>query len=168
MAEQATTEPEIRKGLAGVPVDYTAISKVDPESNSLLYRGYPPVQDLAKAVTFEEVAYLLWHGELPDDRQLADFEQFERAHRALDHVVKKVIDELPLTVHPMDVIRTAASVIAHATPRSRMTRPKPNSARPSASSRRSRLSSRTTSAAGAGSSSSSRATTSATRRTSSS
>ena len=47
-----------------MPVDYTAISKVNPETNSLLYRGYP-VQELAASVTFEEVAYLLWYGELP-------------------------------------------------------------------------------------------------------
>ncbi|WP_395244726.1 bifunctional 2-methylcitrate synthase/citrate synthase [Agromyces sp. MMS24-K17] len=107
---EASQAPEIRKGLAGVAVDTTAISKVNPETNSLLYRGYP-VQELAAAATFEEVAYLLWHGELPDERQLAEFEQFERANRALDPVVKRVIDELPTTAHPMDVIRTAASVL---------------------------------------------------------
>ncbi|WP_127792011.1 bifunctional 2-methylcitrate synthase/citrate synthase [Agromyces sp. LHK192] len=103
-------DPQISKGLAGVTVDVTAVSKVNAETNSLLYRGYP-VQELASAVTFEEVAYLLWHGELPDDRQLAEFEQFERRHRPLDHVVKRVIDELPETAHPMDVVRTAVSVI---------------------------------------------------------
>ena len=57
---------EIRKGLAGVVVDTTAISKVNPETNSLLYRGYP-VQELAATQPFEAVAHLLWHGELPDD-----------------------------------------------------------------------------------------------------
>ncbi|SFR68324.1 citrate synthase/2-methylcitrate synthase [Agromyces sp. CF514] len=102
--------PEIYKGLAGVPVDYTAVSKVNPETNSLLYRGYP-VQELAASATFEEVAYLLWHGELPDERQLADFEQLERSLRGLDHEIKRIIDELPLTAHPMDVVRTAVSVI---------------------------------------------------------
>ncbi len=109
------TDIEIRKGLAGVVVDTTAISKVNPETNSLLYRGYP-VQDLAAKCTFEEVAYLLWHGELPDARQLAEFEQFERAHRHLDPVVKRVIDELPTTSHPMDVVRTAVSVIGASDP----------------------------------------------------
>jgi citrate synthase len=58
------TEPDIRKGLVGVIADTTAVSKVMPESNSLTYRGYP-VQDLAEQCRFEEVAYLLWHGELP-------------------------------------------------------------------------------------------------------
>ena len=57
---------EINKGLAGVVVDTTAISKVVPETNSLTYRGYP-VQDLAAHCSFEQVAYLLWHGELPTD-----------------------------------------------------------------------------------------------------
>ena len=104
------TDPDIRKGLAGVVVDYTAVSKVNPDTNSLLYRGYP-VQELAAKCSFEEVAYLLWHGELPDERQLAEFEQLERSLRPIDDVVKKVIDELPLTAHPMDVVRTAVSVI---------------------------------------------------------
>jgi 2-methylcitrate synthase len=104
------SDTEIRKGLAGVVVDTTAVSKVNPETNSLLYRGYP-VQELAEKCTFEEVAYLLWHGELPDAAQLAEFETLERSLRRLDPVVKTVIDELPTTAHPMDVVRTAVSVI---------------------------------------------------------
>jgi 2-methylcitrate synthase len=104
------SDTEIHKGLAGVVVDTTAISKVNPETNSLLYRGYP-VQELAEKCTFEEVAYLLWHGELPDAEQLAAFETLERSLRHLDPVVKTVIDELPTTAHPMDVVRTAVSVI---------------------------------------------------------
>ncbi|WP_353829304.1 bifunctional 2-methylcitrate synthase/citrate synthase [Agromyces sp. SYSU T0242] len=117
MSEQTpqTDAPQIYKGLAGVHVDYTAISKVNPETNSLLYRGYP-VQELAASVTFEEVAYLLWNGELPDDAQLAEFEELERSHRGLDHEVKRIIDELPLTAHPMDVVRTAISVIGASDP----------------------------------------------------
>ncbi|CAM3158933.1 Citrate synthase [Arthrobacter ulcerisalmonis] len=103
-------EQDIKKGLAGVVVDYTSVSKVNPETNSLLYRGYP-VQDLAAKCSFEEVAYLLWNGELPSDGELADFTARERAGRALDPVVKQVIDALPTTSHPMDVCRTAASVL---------------------------------------------------------
>ncbi len=101
---------DIKKGLAGVVVDTTSVSKVNPETNSLLYRGYP-VQELSASCSFEEVAYLLWHGELPDERQLAEFEQLERSQRALDHNVKRVIDDLPASAHPMDVVRTAVSVI---------------------------------------------------------
>ena len=104
------TETEIKKGLAGVVVDTTAISKVNPETNSLLYRGYP-VQELAAQSTFEEVAYLLWHGELPSPQQLAEFETLERSLRHLDERVKRVIDDLPASAHPMDVVRTAVSVI---------------------------------------------------------
>lgn len=108
MSDSAVSD--IRKGLAGVVVDTTAVSKVNPETNSLLYRGYP-VQELADRCAFEEVAYLLWYGELPDAEQLATFEQRERSLRRLDPVVKRVIDELPHSAHPMDVVRTAVSVI---------------------------------------------------------
>jgi 2-methylcitrate synthase len=114
--QQQGAAPAIYKGLAGVPADYTAISKVNSDTNSLLYRGYP-VQELAASVTFEEVAYLLWYGELPDDTQLAQFEERERGHRGLDHEVKRIIDELPLTAHPMDVVRTAVSVIGASDPK---------------------------------------------------
>lgn len=103
-------QPEIRKGLAGVIADTTAISKVNPETNSLLYRGYP-VQELAANCTFEDVAYLLWHGELPTPEQLDAFVAEERTHRTLDHRVKEAIDLLPLETHPMDVVRTAISVL---------------------------------------------------------
>ena len=113
--QQQGAAPVIYKGLAGVPVDYTAISKVNSDTNSLLYRGYP-VQELAASVTFEEVAYLLWYGELPDDTQLAQFEDLERSQRGLDHEVKRIIDELPLSAHPMDVVRTAVSVIGASDP----------------------------------------------------
>ena len=101
---------EIHKGLAGVTVDTTAISKVNPETNSLLYRGYP-VQQLAEKCSFEEVAYLLWFGELPSPVQLEEFQTSERRLRGLDPVVRHVIDELPETAHPMDVVRTAVSVL---------------------------------------------------------
>src|ERR687889_1594352 len=104
------TDTEIKKGLAGIVVDYTSVSKVNPDTNSLLYRGYP-VQELAARCSFEEVAYLLWNGELPTEQELVEFTARERAGRALDPVVKQVIDALPTTAHPMDVCRTAASVL---------------------------------------------------------
>ncbi|RZU61808.1 bifunctional 2-methylcitrate synthase/citrate synthase [Zhihengliuella halotolerans] len=101
---------EIKKGLAGVVVDHTAVSKVNPETNSLLYRGYP-VQQLAAEKSFEEVALLLWTGELPTAAELDDFVAFERSNRALEPEVKAAIDLLPTTCHPMDVGRTAVSVL---------------------------------------------------------
>jgi 2-methylcitrate synthase len=109
------TDTDIRKGLTGVVVDTTAISKVNPETNSLLYRGYP-VQELAAKCTFEEVAYLLWYGELPDAQQLADFETRERSQRELPAVAKHVIDLLPVEAHPMDVVRTAVSALGAGDP----------------------------------------------------
>jgi 2-methylcitrate synthase len=101
---------DIRKGLAGVVVDYTAVSKVNPDTNSLLYRGYP-VQELAARRSFEEIAYLLWNAELPSESELAEFTARERAGRSLDPALKMIIDALPKTAHPMDVCRTAASVL---------------------------------------------------------
>jgi citrate synthase len=101
---------DIRKGLAGVVVDTTAISKVNPETNSLLYRGYP-VQELAATQPFEAVAHLLWRGELPDAAQLAELRATERAHRALADDVRAAIDLLPVAAHPMDEVRTAISAI---------------------------------------------------------
>lgn len=103
-------ENEIKKGLAGVIADETAVSKVNPETNSLLYRGYP-VQELAATQPFEAVAYLLWHGELPTAAQLEEQRAAERQHRALAPEVKDAIDRLPLDSHPMDEVRTAVSVI---------------------------------------------------------
>jgi 2-methylcitrate synthase/citrate synthase II len=101
---------EIRKGLAGVVVDTTAISKVNPETNSLLYRGYP-VQQLAAHCSLEQVAWLLWNGDLPDAEQLAAFETAERSKRAIDPRVRTVLDALPDSAHPMDLVRTAVSAI---------------------------------------------------------
>ncbi|MDX2376447.1 bifunctional 2-methylcitrate synthase/citrate synthase [Microbacterium sp. LRZ72] len=105
-----TETTEIKKGLAGVVVDTTAISKVNPDTNSLLYRGYP-VQQLAATQPFEAVAYLLWHGELPTDAQLEQLRDEERSHRDLDDNVRAALDLTPLTAHPMDAVRTAVSVI---------------------------------------------------------
>ena len=101
---------DIKKGLAGVVADETAISKVNPDTNSLLYRGYP-VQELAATQPFEAVAYLLWNGELPSEEQLAQFRKTEREHRALRPEVKAAIDQLPMDSHPMDEVRTAVSTL---------------------------------------------------------
>lgn len=107
--------PRVCKGLAGVVVDNTAISKVVAETNSLTYRGYP-VEDLAAHCSFEQVAYLLWHGELPDDQQLALFMQRERAARRLNRSMLSLLAKLPDTCHPMDVVRTLISYLGPKTP----------------------------------------------------
>lgn len=102
--------PNIRKGLDGVLVDETAISRVVPETNSLTYRGYP-VQELCQHCCFEEVAYLLWNGELPTRSQLNSFRRNERKRRELsrDHIA--VIRKFPKRAHPMDTIRTSVSYL---------------------------------------------------------
>ncbi|MEU3351834.1 bifunctional 2-methylcitrate synthase/citrate synthase [Streptomyces sp. NPDC037389] len=99
----------IHRGLAGVVVDTTAISTVIEESNSLTYRGYP-VQELAERRSFEEVAHLLWHGELPDAGQLREFRARERALRPPARTTAELLARLPRTCHPMDVLRTAVSL----------------------------------------------------------
>jgi len=103
-----TSQPEIKKGLVGVYADVSAISKVMPETNSLTYRGYA-VQDLCENCCFEEVAYLLWNGELPTRAQLDAFRKEEAANRALSPGLLKTIEGFPRDAHPMDAIRTAVS-----------------------------------------------------------
>ena len=103
-------QPEIRKGLNGVVADYTEVSKVNPETNSLLYRGYP-VHELANNVSFEEVAMLLWNGELPNEEELQEFYDAARSRRVLDEELIGVIEAMPKDCHPMDVLRTAVSFL---------------------------------------------------------
>lgn len=107
---------QIHKGLDGVVVDTTAVSMVNPETNSLTYRGYP-VQELAANCSFEQVAYLIWHGELPDTEQLASFVAEERALRPLPDALVDVLLSLPSTCHPMDVLRTGLSYLGACDPR---------------------------------------------------
>ncbi|MGO1184224.1 MAG: bifunctional 2-methylcitrate synthase/citrate synthase [Micrococcaceae bacterium] len=123
-----TAESEIRKGLAGVVVDTTAISKVNPDTNSLLYRGYP-VQQLAATQPFEAVAHLLWHGELPTEEQLAELRSTERKHRPLNDNVKAALDRLPVTTHPMDAVRTAVSILGAQDPASEDSSPEAEQAK---------------------------------------
>ncbi|WP_112140626.1 bifunctional 2-methylcitrate synthase/citrate synthase [Glycomyces dulcitolivorans] len=101
---------DIRKGLAGVVADTTAISEVVPETLSLTYRGYP-VQQLAASRSFEEVAYLIWYGELPDAAALAAFTERERSRREVTRSTIGVADRVPDGSHPMDLLRTAVSCL---------------------------------------------------------
>jgi 2-methylcitrate synthase/citrate synthase II len=112
-----STAPEIRKGLVGVVADVSAVSKVMPETNSLTYRGYA-VQELCELCSFEEVAYLLWHGELPTAGELAAFRKEEASNRAISPALHRVIREFPKEGHPMDAIRTAVSFLGMEDPES--------------------------------------------------
>ena len=102
------SEVEIKKGLVGVIADETKVSEVMPDINSLTYRGYA-VQDLAEACIFEEVAYLLLNGELPNKSQLTKFQEEERNNREISTNLKKIIQNFPKTANPMDTTRTSVS-----------------------------------------------------------
>ena len=101
---------DIKKGLLGIVVDETEVSKVMPEINSLTYRGYA-AQDLCAKCKFEEVAYLILNGELPSEKQLKNFEKVERKERNLSNTLLESIKNFPKKSHPMDVARTAVSIM---------------------------------------------------------
>ena len=101
---------EIKKGLLGIVVDETEISKVMPEINSLTYRGYA-AQDLCARCKFEEVAYLILNKELPNKKQLKQFEEEESKERTLSKNLINILKQIPKNSHPMDVARTAVSVM---------------------------------------------------------
>ncbi|MFL2886392.1 MAG: bifunctional 2-methylcitrate synthase/citrate synthase [Candidatus Pelagibacter sp.] len=102
---------EIKKGLLGIVVDETKVSQVMPDINSLTYRGYA-VQDLCEKCSFEEVAYLVLHGELPKKKQLKNFIKEERSDRKLSKEILSDIRKMPKKAHPMDVARTAVSLMS--------------------------------------------------------
>jgi len=101
---------EIKKGLLGIVVDETEVSKVMPEINSLTYRGYA-AQDLCEYCRFEEVAYLILNKDLPNSIQLKHFEKDEKNNRELSKNLYEIIKHMPKKSHPMDVARTAVSVM---------------------------------------------------------
>ncbi|MDB3894346.1 bifunctional 2-methylcitrate synthase/citrate synthase [Candidatus Pelagibacter sp.] len=101
---------EIKKGLLGIVVDETEVSKVMPEINSLTYRGYA-AQDLCEYCRFEEVAYLILNKDLPNSIQLKQFDKEEKNNRELSKNLYEIIKHMPKKSHPMDVARTAVSVM---------------------------------------------------------
>ncbi len=102
---------EIKKGLLGIVVDETTISHVVPELSALTYRGYT-VQELCDKCDFEEVAYLVLNGDLPNKNQLKKFIKQERSERKLSKQILNDIKKMPRNAHPMDVIRTCVSLMA--------------------------------------------------------
>src|SRR5947209_5221109 len=104
------TKPEYSPGLAGVIAGETAICWVDPNAG-LMYRGYD-IHQMAEKASFEEVAYLLLNGELPNGKQLVDFRQQIAAQRALPGQVTKLLRLLPRETHPMDMLRTGVSMLS--------------------------------------------------------
>src|SRR5690349_12348152 len=92
-------------GLAGIVAGETSISTVGKEGVGLTYRGYS-INDLADHASFEEVAFLLLRNYLPNPDELAAFKKTLAANRALPTPLKTVLEQLPATAHPMDVLRT--------------------------------------------------------------
>ena len=97
-------------GLRGQVAGKTALSTVGKEGAGLTYRGYD-VQDLAEHCEFEEVAYLIFFGELPSAQQLADYKAKLKGLRSLPPALKEVLERIPKDAHPMDVMRTGCSMI---------------------------------------------------------
>lgn len=103
------TKPAYSPGLAGVVAGETAICWVDPNAG-LMYRGYD-IHDMAEKASFEEVAFLLLNGELPNLEQLARFSREIAAERELPGAVVKMLGLLPRGTHPMDMLRTGVSML---------------------------------------------------------
>ena len=101
---------EVKKGLLGIVVDETTISQVMPDINSLTYRGYA-VQDLCEKCNFEEVAYLVLNGELPNKNQLKKFKNQIEKNRNISINLREIVKHMPKKSHPMDVARTIVSVL---------------------------------------------------------
>jgi 2-methylcitrate synthase len=105
-----TPKPKKSVALSGVAAGNTALCTVGRSGNDLHYRGYDIV-DLAEQSEFEEIAYLLIHGALPDRAELAAYKTKLAALRSLPVHVKEVLERLPAATHPMDVMRTGVSAL---------------------------------------------------------
>jgi citrate synthase len=111
-----TSDVKINRGLKGVYFERSGVSHIDGSKGELSYRGYS-IHDLATKSTFEEVAYLLINGELPNATELAEFDTALKAARVLPDAVYDVI-RATKDGHPMDVLRTAVSSLAALEPSS--------------------------------------------------
>jgi 2-methylcitrate synthase len=118
MSQPVIIEAAPRKksvALSGIEAGETAISKVGHEGHGLFYRGYD-IHDLAEFSTYEEVAYLLIHGEMPNTSQLSRYKTALKAMRGIPAPVKAVLEEIPAAAHPMDVLRTGCSMLGTVLP----------------------------------------------------
>ena len=115
-----TTEPAAPKvkksvALSGVIAGNSSVCTVGRTGNDLHYRGYEIVE-LARKSTFEEIAYLLIHGDLPTKSQLKDYKKKLKKLRGIPTQVKAVLEQIPAATHPMDVMRTACSYLGTVLP----------------------------------------------------
>src|SRR3954470_12449882 len=104
------TKPSYSPGLAGVVAGETEICWVDPNAG-LMYRGYD-IHEMAQQANFEEVAYLLLNGELPNTEQLTKFTREIASERELPKPIFDMLRLLPKNMHPMDALRTGVSMLA--------------------------------------------------------
>ena len=112
MAEQESQLPKPKKSVAlsGTVAGNTAVCTVGRTGNDLHYRGYD-ILDFADIAEFEEIAYLLIHGRLPTQAELAGYKRTLKALRGLPAALKIALEQLPPSANPMDVLRTGASVL---------------------------------------------------------
>lgn len=103
------------EGLRGQVVGNTAIATVGKEGHGLTYRGYS-IEDLAAYASFEEVAYLLLYGRLPTRLELDQYKKKLQSLRTLPSSLKEVLERIPANSHPMDVMRTACSMLGNLEP----------------------------------------------------
>lgn len=104
------TELEYRPGLEDVPAAKSAVSFIDGQRALLEYRGIP-AEILAKESCFEETSYLLMKGDLPTQKQLAEFDRDLRSRRAIHYKLKDLIKCLPATGHPMDALQSSVAAL---------------------------------------------------------
>ncbi|AEE67614.1 2-methylcitrate synthase [Bordetella pertussis] len=109
-AEKAAFKPKKSVALSGVVAGNTALCTVGRTGNDLHYRGYD-ILDFAGSAEFEEIAHLLVHGKLPNKAELKAYKEKLRALRGLPAQLQNVLECLPASSHPMDVMRTAVSVL---------------------------------------------------------
>ena len=108
-------KPKKSVALSGVTAGNTALCSVGKTGNDLHYRGYD-ILDVADTCEFEEIAYLLVHGRLPNEAELRGYKAHLRAMRGLPQAVKLALEALPAASHPMDVMRTGVSALGCALP----------------------------------------------------
>src|SRR5215475_8107215 len=113
----AATAPKPKKSVAlsGVPAGNTALCTVGRTGNDLHYRGYD-ILEIAEAAEFEEIAFLLVHGKLPNRAELTGYRAKLKSLRGLPKAVRSVLEELPAAAHPMDVMRTGVSALGAVLP----------------------------------------------------
>ena len=107
---QAAPKPKKSVALSGVPAGNTALCTVGRTGNDLQYRGYD-ILEFADQAEFEEIAYLLVHGKLPNAAELAAYKTKLRSLRGIPAAVKRILEAVPANTHPMDVMRTACSAL---------------------------------------------------------